>query len=131
MLPPHLSEGLVGALHDALATDVDPRARGHLTEHGESAPVEFVEVLPGRPVRYQVRVRNQYPRRIRVGVEDPDRLTGLNQQSFILLQRLQGFDDSIEAVPIARGAADAAVDHELARGFRNLGIEDVHTHTPR
>ena len=29
-------EGLVGALHDSLAADVDPRAGGHLAVHGEA-----------------------------------------------------------------------------------------------
>ena len=35
MLAAHLGEGLVGALHDALAADVDPAAGGHLAVHHE------------------------------------------------------------------------------------------------
>src|SRR3546814_8580581 len=42
MLAPHLDKGFVGALHDALGADVDPRARGHLTIHGKTAPIRWM-----------------------------------------------------------------------------------------
>src|SRR5690606_8679980 len=54
VLPAHLDEGLVGALHDALAADVDPRAGGHLAVHHQALAVELVEVLPVGPGRHQV-----------------------------------------------------------------------------
>ncbi|MND28034.1 hypothetical protein D3C80_185100 [compost metagenome] len=53
-------EGFVGALHDALAADINPASGGHLAIHGQAFGVEFVEVLPGRPVRDQVRVGDQH-----------------------------------------------------------------------
>ena len=34
--PPDFREGLVGALHDALAADIDPRARSHLAVHHQA-----------------------------------------------------------------------------------------------
>jgi hypothetical protein len=68
-----LDESLVGTLHDALAADVDPRACGHLAIHHQALAIEFVEVLPGRPLRHQVRVGDQHPRCIRVGPEHPHR----------------------------------------------------------
>ena len=46
VLAPGLDEGLVGALHDALAADVDPRAGRHLAVHHQALAVELVEVLP-------------------------------------------------------------------------------------
>src|SRR6185369_1483335 len=49
VLAPRLDEGLVRALHDALAAYVDPRARGHLAVHHQALAIELVEVLPGRP----------------------------------------------------------------------------------
>src|SRR5690606_28508171 len=54
VLAPHLDEGLVGALHDALRADVDPRAGSHLSVHRQALAIELVEVLPGRPVRNEV-----------------------------------------------------------------------------
>src|SRR5205823_2166028 len=44
VLARRFGEGLVGALHDALRADVDPRASGHLAEHHEALAVELVEV---------------------------------------------------------------------------------------
>jgi hypothetical protein len=42
-------ERLKGALHDALAADVDPRSRRHLAVHHQPSPFELVEVLPIGP----------------------------------------------------------------------------------
>jgi hypothetical protein len=41
--PAGLDEGLVGALHDALAADVDPGAGGHLAEHHQALAIELVK----------------------------------------------------------------------------------------
>ncbi len=79
-----LDEGLVGALHDALAADVDPGAGGHLAVHHQALAVELVEVLPGRPVRHQVGVGDQHARRVGVGAEDADRLARLDQQRLVV-----------------------------------------------
>jgi len=50
----HLHEGLVGALHYALAADVDPRARRYLAVHHQALAIEFVELVPGGPVRHEI-----------------------------------------------------------------------------
>ena len=49
VLPARFDEGLVGALDDALAADVDPRAGGHLAVHHQALAIELVEVLPASP----------------------------------------------------------------------------------
>ena len=67
MLAAHLDESLVGALNDALRADIDPRARGHLAVHHQALAIELVEMVPGRPVRHEVRVGDQHPRRVRRG----------------------------------------------------------------
>ena len=118
VLAAHLDEGLVGALHDALAADVDPRAGRHLAVHHQALAIELVEVLPGRPVRHQVGVGDQHARRVGVGAEHADRLAGLHQQRLVVLELAQRRDDAVEALPVARGAADAAVDDELVRASR-------------
>ena len=124
-------EGFVGALNDALAADVDPAAGGHLAIHGQALGIQFVEVLPARPVRHQVGVGDQYARGVAVGFEHANRLARLHQQGFVVFQAGQGFDDFVVAGPVARGAADTAIHHQLFGVFRNLWVEVVHQHAQR
>ena len=129
--PPDFGEGLVGALHDALRADVDPRARGHLAVHHQAFAIELVEMVQRRPVRHEVRVGDQHARRVRMGAKHADRLSRLHAQRLVRFERREGRDDAIEALPVARGAADAAVDHELMRLLGHLGVEVVHQHPQR
>src|SRR3546814_478622 len=84
MLATHLDKGLVGALHDALAADVDPAAGGHLAVHHQALAIELVEVLPGGPVRDEVGVDDEHARGVGVGGEDADGLAGLHEQGFVV-----------------------------------------------
>ena len=118
--PAHLGEGLVSALHDALAADVDPGAGRHLAVHRQALAIELVEVLPGGPVRHEIGIGDEHARRIGVRREHADRLAGLHQQGLLLGQSLQRLDDAVVAIPVARGAADAAVDDQLARDSPRL-----------
>ena len=111
--------------------DIDPRARRHLAVHHQALAIELVEMLPGRPVRHQIGVGDQHARRIRMRAEHADRLAGLHQQRLILLQPAQRLDDAVEAFPVARGAADAAIDHQLLRPLRDHRVEIVHQHPQR
>ena len=86
MAPRDLRECLVGALYDALAADIDPRARSHLAVHHQALTVELVEMVKRRPVRYEVRVRDQHAWDVRVRAKHPDRFTGLDAQSSHPLQ---------------------------------------------
>ena len=131
MLAPHLDEGLIGALNDALRTDIDPRACGHLAVHCEPALIEFAKMLPVRPVRHEVAVRDEHARRIGMGAEHADRLARLDEQGFVVFEPLQRFDDPVITRPIARRAADAAIDDELVRRLRHIGVEVVHQHPQR
>ena len=131
MLAPRFDERLVRALHDALAADVDPRAGSHLAEHHQPLAVELVERFQRRPVRHEVRVGDEHARRIGMRAEHADRLARLDQQRLVFAEPAQRGDDRVEAFPVARGAPDAAVDDELGRIFRDLGIEVVHQHSQR
>src|SRR4051812_40745923 len=106
MLPAHFSEGLVSALHDALRADVDPAAGSHLPVHHEPLAIELVEALPGRPFRYDVRVGNEHARGVLVRSKDANRLAGLDEQRLIIVQALKRLNDLVEALPVARSAAD-------------------------
>ncbi len=113
-----LDEGLISALHDALAADIDPGAGRHLAVHHQALPIERVERVPGSPVGDEVRVRDQHARRVGVGLEDADGLAALHEQGLVLLQRLERGHDAVEGLPVARRPADAAIDDE---GLRVLG----------
>ena len=124
-------ESFVGALDDALGADVDPRPRGHLAVHEQALAVELVEVLPSRPLGHEVRVREQHARRIGMRLEHPNRLARLDEEGLVVIQLAQGLEDLVEAGPVTRGAADAAVDDELLGPFRDLGVEVVLQHAKR
>ena len=98
--------------------DVDPGAGGHLAVHHQALAIELVEMVPGRPVRHEVGIGDQHARRVGVGAEDADRLARLDEQRLVVLEPAQRRDDAVEALPVARRPADAAVDDELARAAR-------------
>ena len=131
MLASHLDEGFVSALHDALRADIDPRARGHLAVHHQALAVEFVEMIPGRPMRHQVGVGDQHARGVDVGAEHAHRLARLHQQRLVGFEAAERRNDAVEGLPVARRAANAPVNDQLARPFGDIRIEIVHQHAQR
>jgi hypothetical protein len=127
----HRRERLVRALHDALAADVDPAARGHLAVHREAAVLEVAEGLPRRPRGHEQTVRDQHARRARMCLKDTDRLSRLDQQRFVVLERSEGSHDGVKRLPVPRRLAGAAVDNEIVGPFGNVGIQIVHEHAQR
>lgn len=121
-----LDKGFIGALHDALRANVNPRTGRHLAVHRKAFLIQLVEMIPVRPMRHEVGIGDQHTRRILVGAEDADRLAGLHDEGFILVQVLQRRDDPVEIVPGARGAANAAINHQFVRPFGDIRIEIVH-----
>src|SRR3546814_8711200 len=91
----------------------------------------LLELLPRRPMRHEVRIGDQYARRVLVRAEDADRLARLDEQRLVALEPLQRLDDPVETLPVARGAADPAIDDEFVRVLRSLGIAIVHQHPDR
>ena len=124
----HGRERLVGALQDALGADVDPRPGGHLAVHGQAERLQAAELLPGGPLRDQVGVGDEHPRRPFVGAHHPDRLARLDQQGLVALEVVQGAHDRVVGRPAAGRAARAAVHDELVGMLGHLGIEVVHQH---
>ncbi|MNG91175.1 hypothetical protein D3C79_500820 [compost metagenome] len=128
MLAASFDEGLVSALHDALATDVNPAASGHLAIHRQALGIQFVKVFPGGPVRHQVGVGNQYARGVTVRFEHADRLAGLHQQGFVVFQGFEGGNDLVVTVPITGCAADTAINDQFVWIFSHFRIQVVHQH---
>ena len=79
-----LGEALVGALQDSLRADVDPRPGGHLPVHRQAHRLEPPELLPVAPLRHEVRVGDQHPRRPLVGAEHADRLARLHEHRLVV-----------------------------------------------
>jgi hypothetical protein len=121
-------EGLVGALEDALGTDVDPAPGGHLAVHGEAEGFEAAEFVPGGPFGDEHAVADEDARGVGVGLEHADGAAGLHEQGFVVFELLQGGDDAVEVGPAPGGAAGTAVDDELIGFFGDVGIEVVHEH---
>jgi hypothetical protein len=63
--------------------------------------------------------------------KDADRLSALDEQRLVILQRAERVHDRVERLPIPSGAAGAAVDDEIRRPFGDVGIEVVHEHPQR
>ena len=82
-------------------------------------------------LRHEVRVGDEHARRVGVRLEHADRLARLDQQRLVVLQLAQRREDRVEALPVAGGAADAAVDDELLRVLGDLRIEIVLDHAQR
>ena len=119
-------EGLERALQDALRADVDPASRGHLAVHHQALAVEFVKVLPVGPFADKIRVGNDHARGHVVGGKDGHGLAGLDQKGFIVAEMFEFAHDGVKAFPVARGAADAAVDDQVGGALGHVGIEVVH-----
>ncbi len=85
-------------------------------------------MVPGRPLADEIRVRDQDARCVLVRAEHADRLARLNEQGLVVGEPFERRDDGIERLPIARGAADAAINDELFRVLGNGRIEVVVQH---
>jgi hypothetical protein len=128
VLTRQFGQGLIGALEDALGSDVDPGTRGHLPVHGQSRGLEVPELLPGRPGRNQVGVRDQHPGGPRMRLEDSDGLSRLHQQGLVTLQTAQAAHQGVIALPVSRRPAGSAIDHQLVGFLGHLGVQVVHEH---
>ena len=127
----HRGERLVRALQDALRADVDPGAGGHLPVHGQAELLQAPELRPGRPVADQVGVGDEHPRRPLVRPEHADRLAGLDEQRLVGVQSGQFTGDRVEAGPVARRLAGAAVDDQVLWALGDVRVEVVVEHPQR
>ena len=124
-------ERLVGALEDALGADVDPRPRGHLAVHHQAGGVELAEVLPGRPARNEVGVRDQHARGHGVGLEHGYGLAGLDEQRLVVAEPRELELDRRERLGVARRLADPAVHDQIRRSLGDIGMQVVLEHPQR
>src|SRR3984885_3007436 len=66
-----------------------------------------------------------------MSAEHAHRFSGLHQQCLVVFERAQATHDGVERGPVPRGTPGAAVDEQLVRLFRNLGMETIHEHPER
>ncbi len=115
-------EGLVGSLHNALASDVDPGSCGHLSVHGESHSFESAELIKSRPSWHEVAIGEKHPWGLVVGAEHTDRLARLDEQGFVVLKAFEGTHDSIVTGGVAHGLAGTAIYHEILWTLGHIGV---------
>ena len=63
-----------------------------------------------------------------MSAKDGDGLAGLDEQRFVVFQRLERANNGVIAVPIAGGAAGASVNDEVLRALGNIRVEVVLQH---
>jgi hypothetical protein len=63
-----------------------------------------------------------------VRLENADGLTGLNQQSLVVLQLFESCDDGVVSLPAPRRAAGSSVYDQVLRTFGDVGVEIIHQH---
>ena len=114
------TERLIGALDNALCTDVLPGSRSVLSENRQVLVLHVIEAFPGR--LHDVGGGHNNARGEVVGLEDGDRHTGLHNEGLVVFQRLERVDDRVVGFPVTGALAVAAVDNEH---FGNLGILHV------
>jgi hypothetical protein len=85
----HGGERLVGALQNALSTDVNPRSGGHLAVHREAAILEIAKVGPRGPGGHEQRVGDDDARGPLMRPEHGDGLARLDDQRFVGAERRQ------------------------------------------
>ena len=132
MLARRRRERLVGALHDSLGADVDPRAGRHLAVHRQAELLRAVEFGPSStscPPGWQlaIRTRGAYScvRKTPTGL--PDCTSRVSSFS----SACSDAHDRVEACPVPRGPSRAAVDDQIVGAFGDLGVEIVHQHPER
>ena len=87
---------LVRPLYDTLRADIDPGSRGHLPVHHQSFLLQFIEMRPVSPFRYELRIGKQDTRRILVRPQDTHRFPALDQQGFVVFEIFQRLDDQVQ-----------------------------------
>src|SRR5262245_35459601 len=77
----------------------------------------------------EVRIGDEYARRVFVSAKDADWFARLHQQRLIILQIAQASQDCIEGLPVARSSARASVDDQVVRTFGHFRVEIIHQHS--
>ena len=128
-----LDEGLVGALNDALAADIDPRARrsSGRTSSGPcvSSSLKWSQVAQcGTRLELAISTRgaSSWVRKTPTGLPDWTSSVSSSPRASSGAATMRS-----KRLPVARGPADAAIDHQLLRLLGHLGVEIVHQHAQR
>ena len=131
MFPPGSRESFERSLHDSLAADVNPRARGHLAVHRQAKSLEAIEFGVVRPLADKVRIRDQNARRFIVGPKNANRFAGLHEKRFIVLEFAQRANNRVETLPSFARRGRSRRRRSVVRILGDLRIEIVHQHPQR
>src|SRR5438105_12033081 len=125
------SERLERALHDSLATNVNPRTGGHLSVHGKAHFLEAIEFRVVRPLTDKIGIRDQNARSFFVRPKFSHGLSRLDKERLVVFEIVQGLNDRVESLPAPGGATCSAINDKPVWGFGYIRIEIVHQHPHR
>ena len=111
MLLGYRMKSLVGSLHNALRTNINPRTGGHLPVHHQSLPFQFIKMFPIGPIGHQHGIRNQNPWGIHMGGQNRHRLSALDKQGFVVVQIHQRSLDLIKGLAVPGSFATSTVNN--------------------
>ena len=125
MLTTHRVESLVGPLHNALRTNINPRTGRHLPVHHQPLPFQFIKMFPVGPIRHQHGIRNQNPGCVHMGWKNRHRLSALDEQGFVIVQIHQRPLNLIKGLTVAGRFAPSSVNNQIIGSLRHIGIQIV------
>jgi len=128
LLAARVEQGVVSAVHDALGTDVHPAARGHLSVVGYadgSGPAEVVRVVEHADHKA---VGEDDARRRRMGAEESQRMSGLEDQGLVGGEDFKVFLDEEVLHPVLADLPRLAVCDELIGIQGNIEVQVVVDH---
>ncbi len=123
-----IQQGVVGAVHDSLRADVHPASGRHLAIAGHPhlgghLPVILIVIQP-----HQKAIGNNDPRVVRLGPEQPQRMTGSHYQSLVLSEIFQVFFDQPVLHPVLANASGLSVGHQFIWVERHIKIQVIINH---
>src|SRR3954447_12508408 len=63
--------------------------------------------------------------------ENSNRLAGLNEERFVIIEFLQRMNDGVITIPVPGGFAGSAINHQIARTLADFFVEIIHQHAHR
>ena len=123
-----IQDGVEGAMHNALRSDVHPAAGGHLAVIGYAELFgDFPVVLIVEHADHQC-IGDDDPRCVRTGREQAERMSRLYHQRLVLGEDFQVLLDNPVLQPVLADAAGFAVCHQFIGIQGDFGVQVVVDH---
>jgi len=125
MLVGNGAQGLECALDDALGSNIFPRCRRVLREHGQVLVLKIIKCGPGG--LHDVGGGHDHTGSKLVGFKYGNRHARLHHQGLVVFHVLEGIHDGVVRFPVSSTLADAPVDNQIFRCFGVFHIVFQHS----